>query len=94
MLGIGKTGHIGFNEPGSQSDSTTRMIYLDKINKADAASDFYNVHHVPRKAITMGVGTILAAKRIFILAFGEGKTGIVKTSIEGPVTSQVPASYL
>jgi glucosamine-6-phosphate deaminase len=70
------------------------MIYLDKITKADAASDFFNIHNVPRKAITMGVGTILDAKEIIIMAFGEGKANIVKKAIEGPVTSQVSASYL
>ena len=74
LLGIGKTGHIGFNEPGSLQNSQTRLIYLDKITKADAASDFFNINNVPRKAITMGVGTILSAKEIIIIAFGEGKT--------------------
>lgn len=75
-MGIGKTGHIGFNEPGSSKSSLTRLIYLDKITKTDAASDFFNINNVPRKAITMGVNTIISAKEIIIMAVGESKSGI------------------
>lgn len=78
MLGIGKTGHIGFNEPGSLVSSETRLVFLDKITKVDAASDFFNVNNVPRKALTMGVSTILRAKEIVVVAFGEGKHLIVE----------------
>ena len=94
ILGIGRSGHIGFNEPGSADDSRTRIITLDKITRLDAAGDFYGEQYVPRRAITMGVGTILAAKRIIMLAFGEGKAGVVARALEGPVTSAVSASFL
>jgi glucosamine-6-phosphate deaminase len=94
LLGIGRTGHIGFNEPGSARDSRTRLITLDRVTRMDAASDFFGEQHVPRRAITMGVGTILDAKRIVMIAYGEGKSAIVAKAIEGPVTSSVAASFL
>ncbi|MGN6399297.1 MAG: glucosamine-6-phosphate deaminase [Flavisolibacter sp.] len=94
LLGIGRNGHIGFNEPGSHVNSITRLITLDQTTRIDAVYDFGNLAHVPRKAITMGVGTILKAKRIVLLAWGERKAGIIKQAIEGPVTEFVPASYL
>jgi glucosamine-6-phosphate deaminase len=94
LLGIGRTGHIGFNEPGSSRDSRTRLITLDRVTRMDAASDFFGQQHVPRRAITMGVGTILAAKRVVMIAFGEGKAAVVAKAIEGPVTSTVAASFL
>lgn len=94
LLGIGRNGHIGFNEPGSHINSTTRLITLDHLTRFDAAYDFGQLSHVPRKAITMGVSTILKAKRIVLLAYGERKAGIIKQAVEGPVTEFVPASYL
>jgi glucosamine-6-phosphate deaminase len=94
LLGIGRNGHIGFNEPGSHVSSVTRLITLDPITRSDATFDFGGLAHVPRKAITMGVSTILKAKRIVLLAWGERKAGIIKQAIEGPVTEFVPASYL
>src|SRR5829696_5244005 len=94
ILGIGRTGHIGFNEPGSPRDSRTRLITLDKVTRMDAASDFFGEWNVPRKAITMGVETILSARRIVLLAFGEHKAGVIKRSVEGEVSSSVAASYL
>ena len=94
ILGIGRTGHIGFNEPGSSKNSKTRLITLDRVTRRDAASDFFGEEHVPRRAITMGVGTILDAREIFIIAFGEHKAEIVKQAIEGEITSSVPGSYL
>lgn len=94
ILGIGRTGHIGFNEPGSGRSSRTRLITLDKVTRMDAASDFFGEWNVPRKAITMGVGTILGAKRVILLAFGEGKANIVKNAVEGDVTDAVAASFL
>lgn len=94
VLGIGRTGHIGFNEPGSHKSSRTRLISLDRITKIDAASDFFGAEYVPSRAITMGVGTILKAKRIFLLAWGEGKAPIMKKTIEGPITDRIPATYL
>ena len=94
LLGIGRTGHIGFNEPGSGKDSLTRLISLDHITITDAASDFFGEENVPSKAITMGIGTILKADRIVIMAWGEGKSSIVKEAVEGPVSEHVPATYL
>ena len=94
ILGIGRTGHIGFNEPGSSRNSRTRLIYLDKITRMDAASDFFGEEHVPRRALTMGVGTILGAKRLIMMAFGERKAGIIAQAVEGPVTPSVSASFL
>ena len=94
LLGIGRTGHIGFNEPGSRTDSPTRMITLDKITRVDAASDFFGEEHVPRRAITMGVGTILKAKKIYLMAWGEGKAPIIRKAVEGEITDTVPATYL
>lgn len=94
LLGIGRNGHIGFNEPGSNGNSCTRLITLDLMTRSDAARDFGSLVQVPRKAITMGVGTILKARRIVLLAWGEHKAGIVQQAIEGPVTEFIPASYL
>ncbi len=94
ILGIGRTGHIGFNEPGSPQDSPTRLIWLDQLTRNDAASDFFGEANVSRRAITMGVGTILKARRVLMLAFGEGKARIVASAVEGPVTPTVAASFL
>ncbi|HHM21294.1 MAG TPA: glucosamine-6-phosphate deaminase [Bacteroidetes bacterium] len=94
ILGIGRTGHIGFNEPGSGIHSTTRLISLDHITIVDAASDFFGEENVPLKAITMGVATILRSRRIILLAWGEGKAPIIKRTIEGEVSDSVPATYL
>ena len=94
ILGIGRTGHIGFNEPGSDKLSRTRLITLDSVTRTDAASDFFGAENVPRRAITMGVGTILNARRIIILAFGENKAPIVARTIEGAASPSVPATYL
>lgn len=94
ILGIGRTGHIGFNEPGSSRSSRTRLIHLDKITRIDASSDFFGEEYVPRRALTMGIETILKARRIFLLAFGEHKAEIIAKAVEGPVTPTVPASFL
>ncbi|MBM4022247.1 MAG: glucosamine-6-phosphate deaminase [Planctomycetes bacterium] len=94
ILGIGRTGHVGFNEPGSPVDSRTRLITLDAVTRTDAASDFFGERHVPRQAITMGVGTIMDARRVILLAFGEHKAAIVRQAVEEPACTQVPASGL
>jgi glucosamine-6-phosphate deaminase len=94
ILGIGRTGHIGFNEPGSSEKSVTRLITLDQVTRIDAASDFFGEENVPRKAITMGVGTILKARKVYMMAWGEGKAGVIKKAVEGPVTDQIPSSFL
>lgn len=94
LLGIGRTGHIGFNEPGSHFNSGTRNIKLDHITRVDAASAFLGIDNVPRKAITMGIGTVSSAKRIVLLAWGLSKAEVLKKTIEGEITSYVPATYL
>jgi len=94
LLGIGRTGHVGFNEPGSHYNSGTRSITLDHITRVDAAPAFLGIDNVPRKAITMGIGTIRRAKRIVLLAWGINKSQIIKETIEGEISSDVPATYL
>src|SRR5215471_664375 len=94
VLGIGRTGHIGFNEPGSALDSRTRMVALDRLTRRDAARDFRGEANVPAYAITMGIGTILQARQIRLIAWGESKASILRAAIEGPETGSVPASFL
>jgi len=94
LLGIGRTGHIGFNEPGSSSNSATRLVKLDPLTITDAAKDFIKEEYVPLRALTMGVGTIMKARKIILLAWGEGKAKILKETVEGPISDEVPASFL
>ena len=94
LLGIGKTGHIGFNEPGSGPDSRTRLVLLDTVTRRDAAADFFGEENVPREAITMGIATILDAREIAILATGEHKAAIVRRAVEGEVDLEVAATFL
>src|SRR5713226_5913306 len=94
ILGIGRSGHIGFNEPGSMRHSRTRLVTLDPVTRRDAASDFFGEENVPHQAVTMGVGTILEARKIAIMAFGEHKAPIVQRAVEGDVTDAVAASFL
>ena len=94
LLGIGRTGHIGFNEPPSDPQSKTRMIHLHEITKKDAAPAFGGFDNVPSSAITMGVGTIMKAKRIILMAWGANKADIIQRTVEGEMSDQVPATYL
>tara|TARA_B110000208_G_scaffold19943_1_gene24789 strand:+ start:11964 stop:13874 length:1911 start_codon:yes stop_codon:yes gene_type:complete len=94
ILGIGRTGHIGFNEPGSGPETLTRLVTLDRLTRRDAARDFLGEANVPRHAITMGVGTILAARKLFLLAWGEGKASIMAKTVEGEQTDTIPATFL
>lgn len=94
ILGIGKTGHIGFNEPGSGAESRTRLVTLDAVTRLDAAADFFGEEYVPREAITMGVATILEAREIAILATGEHKAGIIRRAVEGEIDVEVAATFL
>ncbi|HEV8358021.1 MAG TPA: glucosamine-6-phosphate deaminase [Gemmatimonadales bacterium] len=94
ILGIGKTGHIGFNEPGSGARTRTRLVTLDTITRRDAGADFFGEVHVPREALTMGVATILEAREIAILATGEHKAAIVRRAVEGEVDTEVAATFL
>jgi len=94
ILGVGKTGHIGFNEPGSGAESRTRLVHLDAVTRRDAAADFFGEEFVPKEAITMGVATILDAREIAIIATGEHKASIVRRSVEGEINLEVAATFL
>lgn len=94
ILGIGRTGHIGFNEPGSTSRSFTRLVTLDKKTRRDASKDFKSIESVPRKAVTMGVGTIFKAKKIYLMVWGEKKSEILAQAIETRVSPLIPATFL
>ncbi len=94
LLGIGRTGHVGFNEPGSNINSQTRLVSLDHLTRLDAAEAFQGLDNVPRKAISMGIKTILSAKRIILLAWGTNKSEIIQRAIEGEVNPNVPSTYL
>ncbi len=94
ILGIGKTGHIGFNEPGSGRESRTRLVALDTITRRDAAADFFGEENVPIEAITMGVATIMDAREIALISTGEHKAPIIKRAVEGPINTDVAATYL
>ncbi|MCU0358215.1 MAG: glucosamine-6-phosphate deaminase [Cyclobacteriaceae bacterium] len=94
VLGIGRTGHIGFNEPGSAPNSGTRLVTLDDLTRRDAARDFGGKANVPTKAITMGIGTIFKAREIILMAWSKKKASIIKKAVEGEISSDVPATYL
>lgn len=94
ILGIGRNGHIGFNEPGTDFNSITRVVSLEKTTIEDNARFFKNIEEVPRKAITMGIKTILDSKECLLLASGIKKREIVNRFLKGPVSSEVPASAL
>lgn len=94
ILGIGRTGHIGFNEPGSAPNSGTRLVTLDDLTRRDAARDFGGKSFVPTKAITMGIGTIFKAREIILMAWNRKKASIIKKAVEGEISGEVPATYL
>ncbi len=94
LLGIGRTGHVGFNEPGSHKRSLTRLITLDHLTRSDAATDFRGMDNVPKRAITMGIDTIKQAQRVVLLAWSHKKAPIVQEMIEGEISSEIPATFL
>jgi glucosamine-6-phosphate deaminase len=94
LLGIGGNGHIGFNEPGSPLDAGTRLIALDERTRRDNARFFASLAQVPTQAVTQGIGTILRARRLVLLAFGQQKAAALAAALTGPVTPQLPASAL
>ncbi len=94
ILGIGRTGHIGFNEPGSHLNSQTRTITLHHLTRFDASSSFNGIENVPRKAITMGINTILDAKKIILMAWGSYKAEIIQKAVEGEISDNIPTTYL
>ncbi|MCY3560990.1 MAG: glucosamine-6-phosphate deaminase [bacterium] len=94
ILGIGRNGHIAFNEPGSPLDSTTRVVRISEATRRDNARFFDHPDEVPRRAITEGIGTILRAAHLLLIATGESKAAALRAALEGPVAPQVPASAL
>jgi glucosamine-6-phosphate deaminase len=94
LLGIGKAGHIGFNEPLSALRSRTRVKALTPTTIAQNAPSFGGEERMPRRAITMGVGTIIEARRCLLLATGDSKAAVIAQAVEGPITSMVTASAL
>jgi glucosamine-6-phosphate deaminase len=94
LLGIGRTGHIGFNEPGSAPNSGTRLVTLDDLTRNDASRDFGGKQNVPAKAITMGIGTIFKAREIILMAWSGKKAPIIRKAVEGEISGDVPATYL
>ena len=93
-MGIGRTGHVGFNEPPSHSNTLTRLVKLDPVTISDATREFVREDLVPRRAITMGIQSIFKAKKIYLFAWGGKKAKILKDAVEGPITKDIPASYL
>ncbi len=94
LLGIGRTGHIGFNEPGSWESSFTRMVRLDNLTRRDAIKDFGSEEDVPTRAITMGIASIMKARTVYLLAWGQHKATVMQKAAEGDITSSIPASFL
>tara|TARA_B100001564_G_scaffold348460_1_gene350413 strand:- start:373 stop:1128 length:756 start_codon:yes stop_codon:yes gene_type:complete len=94
ILGIGRNGHIGFNEPGSKKSSLTRSVNISHDSISILAKDFKNSNNVPKKAITLGIKTILSAKKIYLMAWGLNKSIIIKEAIEGNIDKSCPASFL
>ena len=94
IIGIGRVGNIGFNEPGSRLNSTTRLILLDNDSRNEASKTFGSIESTPISSITMGVSTILNATKIYLIAWGEEKAHMVKECVEGATTDTIPASYL
>lgn len=94
LLGIGRTGHIGFNEPGSTTNCKTRLVTLNEITREDAINDFNGLANVPTQAITMGVHTIMKAKEIMLLAWTDRKAEIIKKVIDGEVNAEIPGTFL
>ncbi len=94
LLGIGRTGHIGFNEPGSWESSLTRLVRLDPVTRRDALKDFVKEENVPHRAVTMGIASIMKAKTIYLMAWGQHKAPVVQKAVEGVITSSIPSTFL
>ena len=94
ILGIGMNGHIGFNEPGSNQNTVTRKVRISDNSREILSNDFNSQKDVPNEAITLGIKTILSAKKIYLLAWGTGKSDIIKKAIEEDVNEKCPASFL
>jgi glucosamine-6-phosphate deaminase len=94
VLGIGRTGHIGFNEPPSALDSRTRRVHLDEVTRRDNSIFFGELSLVPQGALTMGVGTIMDCRQVELLAFGTGKAEIIRQTLRTAPSAACPASWL
>lgn len=94
ILGIGRNGHIGFNEPGSSFDGITRVVDLAPSTIEANSRFFASMEEVPRQAISMGIANIMAAKTVLLMAYGEDKADAIQAMIEGPITEELPASIL
>lgn len=94
LLGIGRTGHVGFNEPGSAPDSRTRLVTLAEVTRQDAAPSFGGIDNVPRQAVSMGIGTIMDAREIVMMATGAGKAAIVRAAWTEDPTDHIPATWV
>lgn len=94
VVGLGPNGHVGFNEPGSPIDSRTRVVNLSAESREQNASYYEGHQTIPPQAITMGLGTILEARRIVLIVSGERKADVLRASLEGPITPDVPGSFL
>jgi glucosamine-6-phosphate deaminase len=94
LLGIGRTGHIGFNEPGAWENSVTRLVKLDALTRQDATKDFILEEDVPYRAVTMGIASIMKAKKVYLMAWGTHKASIIKKTVEGPISEYLPATFL
>lgn len=94
LLGLGHNGHIGFNEPNAELQGPTHIVTLDERTRMANARFFQSIDEVPTHAITMGIGSILHAKQILLMAKGEDKAEIVAEALRGPITTHCPASFL
>ncbi|MEM1120902.1 MAG: glucosamine-6-phosphate deaminase [Bacteroidota bacterium] len=94
LLGIGRTGHIGFNEPGSWENALTRLVKLDALTRQDATKDFILEDNVPYRAITMGIASIMKARKVYLMAWGAHKAPITQKAVEGPISENIPATFL
>jgi glucosamine-6-phosphate deaminase len=94
LLGIGRNGHIAFNEPGTRADSRTRMIRLSESTRQANARFFSSLDEVPTQALSLGIGNIMESKAILLIAAGQSKSAVLKAALTGPITDQLPASYL
>lgn len=94
LLGIGRNGHIAFNEPGTSFQSRTELVDLHEQTRKDAAATFGGLENVPRQGITMGIATIMQARKIILMANGKAKSSVLYQALHGPVTEELPASVL
>ena len=93
VMGIGREGNIAMNEPGSTASSATRLIFVDSTSRSEAAHNL-GVDNLPPCSITMGVNTIMEARRVYLLAWGEDKADVIKRAVEDKISDTLPASYL